>query len=148
MSAEGGRVKADDFGVWSTSAREALDLRLKALHDGLVELLQTHEVDAVAMEESYVGADARTSLTVGQARGALLIACASAGVPTSQYPPATIKQTVGGWGRADKKQMQRMVATILGLAAPPTPHHAADALAVAICHAMGSPLLAATGAGR
>ncbi len=148
VSAEGSRVQAVDFGVWSTSAREPLDQRLKTLYDGLVQLLADQDVDAVAIEESYVGANARTALTVGQARGALLVACANAGVPASQYPPATVKQTVGGWGRADKEQMQRMVAAILGLSAPPKSHHAADALAVAICHAMGSPLLATAGASR
>lgn len=141
-------MKAVDFGVWSTSAKDVLDRRLKTLYDGLVGLLQTHDVDAVAIEESYVGADARVALSVGQARGALLIACANAGVPASQYPPATVKQTVGGWGRADKEQMQRMVTAILGLSAPPKPHHAADALAVAICHSMASPLLAQVGATR
>ena len=148
VSAQGSRVKAVSFGVWSTSPRQPLDRRLKTLHDGLAALLREHAVDAVAIEESYVGADPRTALTVGQARGALLIACANAGVPASQYAPATVKQTVAGWGRADKEQVQRMVGAILGLATPPKPHHAADALAVAICHAMGSPLLATAGATR
>ena len=110
-----------------------------------MELVSEHEPDAVALEESYVGVDPRTALSVGQARGALLAACARAGVVASEYPPATIKQAVGGWGRADKQQMQRMIEVVLKLDAPPKPHHAADALAVAICHALGSPLLVETG---
>ncbi len=111
-------------------------------------LVAQHSPDAVAVEESYVGADARVALSVGQARGALLAACAKAGVAATEYAPATVKQAVGGWGRADKTQMQRMVEAVLGLEAPPTPHHAADALAVAICHALGSPLLSTAGAAR
>lgn len=147
VDAEGSRVRAVEFGVWKTSARAPLQSRLALLHERLSELIVEHGPDSVAIEESYVGADARTALSVGQARGALLIACASAGVAATEYPPSTVKQAVGGWGRADKQQMQRMVAAVLGLDTPPKPHHAADALAVAICHALGSPLLTA-GAAR
>jgi crossover junction endodeoxyribonuclease RuvC len=93
------------------------------------------------LEESFVGADARTALSVGQARGAVLVAAASAGVECAEYAPARVKQAICGYGRAEKAQVQRMVMAILGLKAPPTPHHAADALAVAICHALAPPLL-------
>ena len=106
------------------------------------------EAIAVALEESFVGADARTALSVGQARGAALVACANADVPCAEYPPATVKQAVCGYGRADKAQVQRMVRAILTLDEDPRPHHAADALAVAICHALASPLLALAGAKR
>ena len=102
----------------------------------------------MALEESFVGADARTALSVGQARGAVLVACATAGVSCAEYPPASVKSAVCGYGRAEKAQVQRMVKSILGLAEVPKPHHAADALAVAICHALASPLAAAIGAGR
>jgi crossover junction endodeoxyribonuclease RuvC len=102
----------------------------------------------VALEESYVGADARTALSVGQARGAALVACANAEIPCAEYPPATVKQAVCGYGRADKAQVQRMVRAILTLDEDPRPHHAADALAVAICHALASPLYALAGAKR
>lgn len=145
VNTDGSRVRAVEFGVWKTSAREPLQARLGTLYENLSALVTQHSPDAVAVEESYVGADARIALTVGQARGALLAACATCGVVATEYAPATVKQTVGGWGRADKKQMQRMVETVLGLDAPPTPHHAADALAVAICHALGSPQLMAAG---
>ena len=102
-----------------------------------------HAPDAVALEESFVGADARIALSVGQARGAVLVAAALAGVECAEYAPARVKQAVCGYGRAEKAQVQRMVKTILGLATPPTPTHAADALAVAICHALAPPLLKA-----
>ena len=108
---------------------------------GVQELVAEHAPDAVALEESFVGADARIALSVGQARGAVLVAAASAGVDCAEYAPARVKQAVCGYGRAEKGQMQRMVRLILGLDSDPRSSHAADALAVAICHALGSPLL-------
>jgi crossover junction endodeoxyribonuclease RuvC len=116
-------------------------LRLKTIYDGVAALVAEHTPDAVALEESYVGADARIALSVGQARGAVLVAAANAGVACCEYAPARVKQTVCGYGRADKAQVQRMVKMILGLPDIPTPNHAADALAVAICHALSPPLL-------
>jgi crossover junction endodeoxyribonuclease RuvC len=114
---------------------------LKTIYDGVAALIEEHAPDAVAIEESYVGADARIALSVGQARGAVLVAAANAGIACREYAPARVKQAVCGHGRADKEQIQRMVKMILGLAEIPTPNHAADALAVAICHAMAPPLL-------
>jgi crossover junction endodeoxyribonuclease RuvC len=116
---------------------------LKTIHDAVAALISEHAPDAVALEESYVGADARIALSVGQARGAVLVAAANAGVDCREYAPASVKQAICGYGRAEKAQMQRMVKMILGLAEAPKPHHAADALAVAICHALAPPLLSA-----
>ena len=130
-------------GCWSTPARQDTVLRLKTIHDAVAELISEHTPDAVALEESYVGADARIALSVGQARGAVLVAAANAGLPCREYAPASVKQAVCGYGRADKAQMQRMVKMILALPELPAPHHAADALAVAICHALAPPLLRA-----
>ena len=144
VHASGGRLLEVAHGARTTSAREPPALRLKAIHDAVATLIAEHEPDAVVLEESFVGADARTALFVGQARGAVLVACAHAAVACSEYAPAAIKQSVCGYGRADKAQVQRMVKTILGLADPPRPSHAADALAVAICHALSSPLQRAT----
>jgi crossover junction endodeoxyribonuclease RuvC len=118
-----------------------VELRLRTIFDGVGELIAQHGPDAVALEESYVGADARIALSVGQARGAVLVAASSAGVECVEYAPSLVKQAVCGYGRADKEQVQRMVKAILGLDELPHPHHAADALAVAICHAMAPPLL-------
>ena len=122
-----------------------MELRLKTIFDGVAGLIAEHAPDAVALEESYVGADARTALSVGQARGAALVAAALAGVPCAEYAPARVKQAVCGYGRAEKTQVQRMVRAILGLEELPTPNHAADALAVAICHALAPPLLKLVG---
>ena len=106
--------------------------RLLTIFTGVQELIAQHAPDAVALEESFVGADARIALSVGQARGAVLVAASSAGVPCVEYAPALVKQAVCGYGRADKHQVQRMVKAILGLDELPRPNHAADALAVAI----------------
>ncbi len=141
----GGRIKALGHGWWETPARERPELRLKTIFDRVQELIAEHAPDAVAVEESFVGADARTALSVGQARGAVLVAAAGLGVECAEYPPSRVKQAVCGYGRAEKSQVQRMVRAILALEANPTPNHAADALAVAICHALAPPLLRIAG---
>jgi crossover junction endodeoxyribonuclease RuvC len=140
-----GRLKAIDHGWWRTPARERPGRRLKTIFDEVVALVEAHRPDAVAIEESFVGVDARTALSVGQARGAVMVAAESAGVECAEYPPARVKHAVCGYGRADKQQVQRMVRTILALPAEPTPTHAADALAVAICHALAPPLVRIAG---
>jgi crossover junction endodeoxyribonuclease RuvC len=141
----GGRLRGIDHGWWSTPAGDRVELRLKTIFDGVARLIEEHAPAALALEESFVGVDARTALFVGQARGAVLVAAALAGVPCAEYAPARVKQAVCGYGRAEKAQVQRMVKAILGLPALPTPNHAADALAVAICHALAPPLLKVAG---
>jgi crossover junction endodeoxyribonuclease RuvC len=136
-----GRLRAVASGHWRTSARERPHVRLMAIFAGVQQLIAEHEPDAVALEESFVGRDARIALSVGQARGAVLVAAASAGVDCAEYAPARVKHAVCGYGRAEKGQMQRMVRTILALEREPENEHAADALAVAICHALAPPLL-------
>ena len=84
----GGRLKAVEFGWWQTPARERPELRLKQIHDAIAELIERHEPEAVVLEESFVGADARTALSVGQARGAVLVAAASVDVPCTEYAPS------------------------------------------------------------
>jgi len=140
-----GRVKLVDHGWWKTPSRSRPELRLKMIFDGVTELIEEFEPDAVALEESFVGVDARTALSVGQARGVILVAAAQLGLECAEYPPSRVKQAVCGYGRAEKAQVQRMVMAILGLRKPPTPQHASDALAVAICHALAPELLRAAG---
>ena len=140
-----GRLRAVDHGWWQTPAGQRPEQRLKTIFDAVEALVSEHTPDAVVLEESFVGVDARTALSVGQARGAVLVAAARAGVACAEYPPAVVKQAVCGYGRADKQQVQKMVKAILGLQAEPTPSHASDALAVAICHALAPPLLAEVG---
>ena len=136
----GGRLRAVASGCWRTSARERLDARLLTIFEGVRSLIAEHEPDAVAIEESYVGADARIALSVGQARGAVLVAAASAGVDCAEYAPTHVKQALCGYGRAEKAQMQRIVRLVLSMDGDTVSSHEADALAVAACHALASPL--------
>ena len=145
---DAGRLRAVEYDWWKTTALARPELRLKRIHDAVAELIAAHRPDAVVLEESYVGSDARTALSLGQARGAILVACASAGVFCAEYAPASVKQAVCGYGRAEKEQVQRMVKAILGLERKPTPYHAADALAVAICHALAPRVRALAEASR
>ena len=140
-----GRLRALEHGWWRTAAGQRPELGLRTIFDGVAGLIAEHTPDAVALEESFVGVDARTALSVGQARGAVLVAAAVQGVECTEYAPARVKQAVCGYGRAEKDQVQRMVKAILGLSEPPKPTHAADALAVAICHALAPPLLKMVG---
>jgi crossover junction endodeoxyribonuclease RuvC len=140
-----GRLRAIDHGWWQTPAAQRLELRLKTIFDEVAALIEAHRPDAVALEESFVGVDARTALSVGQARGAVMVAAANAGVDCAEYPPARVKQVVCGYGRAEKQQVQKMVKAILSLQTAPKPLHASDALAVAICHALAPPLLRIAG---
>jgi crossover junction endodeoxyribonuclease RuvC len=138
-----GRLRATCHGWWRTPPRARTEARLLTIFTAVRELIAEHAPDAVALEESFVGADARIALSVGQARGAVLVAASSVGVACAEYAPARVKQAVCGYGRADKEQVGRMVRAILSLDEVPTPDHAADALAVAICHATAPPLLRA-----
>jgi len=140
-----GRLRLVVQGVWRTTPRARPADRLLTIFGGVQELIAEHGPRAVALEESFVGADARIALSVGQARGAVLVAAANAGVDCREYAPASVKQAICGYGRAEKTQMQRMVKMILALPEVPKPHHAADALAVAICHALAPPLLEVVG---
>jgi crossover junction endodeoxyribonuclease RuvC len=135
IAVEGSRMRALDHGVVTTAAPLPVAQRLAAVHERLAELIARHTPDAAALEDLYVGANPRTILSVGQARGAVLAACGLAGLDAAGYPPAEVKKSVCGFGRADKGQMLRMVTAILGLDPPPATDHAADALAVAVCHA-------------
>jgi crossover junction endodeoxyribonuclease RuvC len=140
-----GRLRAIDHGWWKTPAGQRPEERLRTIFDGVVKLIERHAPAAVVIEESFVGVDARTALSVGQARGAVMVAAALAGVECTEYSVTRVKQTVCGYGRAEKQQVQKMVKAILGLREEPASTHAADALAVAICHALAPPLLRIAG---
>jgi crossover junction endodeoxyribonuclease RuvC len=146
VARRGGRLLAIDGGVIETAAGGDPGARLAAIHARVVALLEEHAPAAVAVEELYFGANARSAFAVGQARGVVLLAAGQRGVPTASYTPQQVKGAVCGNGRAAKEQVQRMVATLLSLPDLPRPDHAADALAVAICHANGAPLAAALAA--
>jgi len=141
----GSRLRSLDGGVIATAAGIPLELRLADIHARIGELLDEHAPDAVAIEELYFGANARTAFAVGQARGVVLLAAGQRGIPTRSYTPQQVKGAVCGSGRADKDQVARMVAQLLGLSKLPHPDHASDALAVAICDVNRAPLARAVG---
>jgi crossover junction endodeoxyribonuclease RuvC len=139
----GGRLLALDGGVIRTPATQAQERRLAEIHAAVAALIGEHRPDAMALEELYFGQNVRTAFAVGQARGVVLLAAGQREVPCAGYTPQQVKGSVCGSGRADKSQVARMVKTLLGLAQEPRPDHAADALAVAICHANCAPLASA-----
>jgi crossover junction endodeoxyribonuclease RuvC len=142
------RVVALDGGVIVTPPELPLERRLADIHARLAELLAEHRPEAMAVESLYFGRNVRTALAVGQARGVALLAAGQRRVPVFAYTPQQVKGAVCGSGQAAKDQVQRMVQALLALPAPPAPDHAADALAVAICHANGGPLRSAVEAAR
>jgi crossover junction endodeoxyribonuclease RuvC len=133
--ARGGTLAALDGGVLLTERNEPMERRLAQIHGHVSELIERHDPEAMAVEDLFFGQNARSAFAVGQARGAVMLAAGQAGIPCHSYTPQAVKQAVCGHGRAEKGQVQRMVGALLSLDSPPEPDHAADALAVAICHA-------------
>ncbi len=131
---EGTRLAAIDGGVIEAPPEEAPEKRLARIHESVAELIAWHEPEAVALEELYFGKNVRSAIGVGQARGVVMLAAAERGARCFDYTPQAVKMAVCGHGGADKAQVQQMVAALLRLPEPPQSDHAADALAVAICH--------------
>ena len=137
----GSKMKLLRYGVISTPAGRAAHDRLKMLHQGLLSLFGQLEEPEVAVEQLFFSRNTTTALAVGQARGVSLLAAANAGCDVSEYTPSQVKQAVAGYGRADKSQVQYMVKAILSLKEIPKSDDAADALAIAICHAHSRKLI-------
>ena len=121
-------------GVIRTDSKTPYPIRLKEIHDGIAHIIDQYKPQAVAIEELFFNKNVTTALSVSQARGAVILTCALAGLELSQYTPIQVKEAVAGYGRAEKMQVQQMVKVLLGLPEIPKPDDAADALAVAICH--------------
>jgi crossover junction endodeoxyribonuclease RuvC len=126
-------------GVLASPAGSAFPDRLRAIHDGLTRLLRTAAPECVAIENLFHARNVKSALVLGHARGVAVLAAVEAGLPVVEYTPSEVKQAVVGYGRAEKPQLQQMVKLLLGLDAVPSPHDAADALAIAICHAHSRP---------
>jgi crossover junction endodeoxyribonuclease RuvC len=137
--AGGGRLVALDGGVIETPSTDAPEVRLASIFARVEALLDEHRRAAVALEDLYFGANARSAFAVGQARGVVMLAAGRRGIDCASYTPQQVKGAVCGSGRAAKDQVIRMVQALLTLDEPPHPDHAADALAVAICHANRAP---------
>ena len=131
-------MKPVDFGVVTTPPHTPLPSRLKSLYEGVAFLLDTHQPDAVAVEELFFSKNVTTGITVAQARGVALLAAELVQAPVFEYKPMQVKLAVTGYGAADKKQVQDMIRMLLGLRVTPKPDDAADALAIAVCHAQSS----------
>lgn len=143
----GQRVRALEYGCLRTSAGRPRGERLASLYDGLTDLIRRRRPELMAMEELFFNRNVTTALSVGEARGVVLLAAQKAGLPVVEYNPMLVKQAVVGHGRAEKQQVQRMVKVILGLSDPPRPDDTADALAVAICALHSGGFAAAAGVG-
>jgi crossover junction endodeoxyribonuclease RuvC len=127
-----------ECGILSFRAGTSLPHRLAELHAGITELIVRHRPHALALESAFHHKNVRTTLVLGQARGVVLLAAEQAGLAIAEYPPATVKKTVGGAGGARKGQVAAMVARLLRLKAPPRPADAADGVAVALTHVLRS----------
>lgn len=128
-----GREKLVHYGTIRTAARLDMPARLCQIKRELDQLLEDYHPDVVAVEELFYNRNSKTVITVAQSRGVVLMAAAAAGLSVAEYTPLQVKQSVVGYGNADKRQVQLMVQRILGMKEIPTPDDAADALAIAIC---------------
>lgn len=130
----GNKFKVCGYGAITTDAKMEMPDRLKILYHSLMEIIAEHEPDVASIEELFFNTNAKTAILVGQARGVAVLACANSGLEINEYTPLQIKQALVGYGRAEKKQVQMMVKTILNLREVPKPDDTADALAAAVCH--------------
>lgn len=132
---KGNKFRPIEYTAITTPAGMNTVDRLKKIYDEMAMLIDKHKPDAMAIEELFFNSNQKTAINVAQARGVILVAATNKGVPVREYTPLQVKQSVTGYGRADKKQIQEMVKLILHLNVIPKPDDAADALALAICHA-------------
>jgi crossover junction endodeoxyribonuclease RuvC len=140
VETDGRRHRLVIYGAISARPADAFPARLARIHSELSALLSSCRPDCVAVENVFHSANVRSALKLGHARGVAMLAAVEAGCPVAEYTPAEVKRAVVGYGRAEKHQVQRMVALLLGLERAPSPHDASDALAVALCHAHSAPL--------
>jgi crossover junction endodeoxyribonuclease RuvC len=138
VDSDGRRHRLVVFGTIAPPGRSTFPERLTIIHAGLAALLAEHRPDCVAIENVFYAKNVRSALKLGHARGVALLAACQAGMAVAEYSPAEIKRAVVGFGRAEKPQVGAMIKLLLGLDAVPSPHDAADALAVAICHVNSS----------
>ncbi len=131
----GNKISVIKYGVIRTNSSQIFPERLKIIYENICLLIKDYNPGAVAIEQLFFNKNARTALSVGHARGVLILAAVNSAINVSEYTPLQVKQAVVGYGRADKRQVQKMVKSILGLQKLPRPDDAADALAIAICHA-------------
>ena len=145
---DGNRLRYVQHGAIVTPAGWEMPRRLGRLFDGVTELVRGYQPETVAVEELFFNTNATTAITVGQARGVALLAAYKAGVEVAEYTPLQVKQAITSYGRAEKRQVQEMVKTLLNLREVPKPDDAADGLAIAVCHAFSSRMGGKVGVGK
>jgi crossover junction endodeoxyribonuclease RuvC len=134
VQSDGARHRLIACGAISIPVSHSFPQKLRIIHAELAALLAEHRPDCVAIENLFHAVNARSALKLGHARGVAMLAAVEAGLPIVEYTPAEVKQSVVGYGRAEKGQVQSMIQLLLGLSEPPTPYDASDALAIAVCH--------------
>ncbi len=127
-------LKLIDYGIIKTSQKLPMAKRLKIIFDDLTKIIESQKPDWIAVEQLFFATNTKTAISVGQARGVVLLCSQKADLNIAEYTPLQVKQAVTGYGQATKKQIQQMVKIILNLKSIPKPDDAADALAIAICH--------------
>ena len=147
IDSEGSKLTLVNYGVITTPANTSLSSRLDQIYDDLTELIGAFSPEAIACEELFFNTNITTGISVAHGRGVIILACHKAGIPTYEYTPLQVKQSVVGYGRAEKKQVIYMVKRLLNMKIEPKPDDAADALAIAICHARSATSLIAKNGG-
>ncbi len=137
----GNKFRVIDYGAITTPAGQKLSDRLRDIYESVNILIERHHPDQFAIEELFFNTNVKTAISVAHGRGVAILAATVQGLPVFEYTPLQVKQSVTGYGRADKAQVQRMVKTLLGLPEVPKPDDVADALAIAICHGNTSRML-------
>ena len=134
VDGSGSKYALVDFGTVKSNTKQPFSKRLLNIYDGVAEVMATHSPDVLSVEDTFYAVNVGVALKLGQVRGLMLLLAEQRGLGIAEYAPRLIKQTVVGYGNAEKQQVGQMVKILRGLKEVPTPHDAADALAIAICH--------------
>lgn len=135
ISSDGVKVRPLEYGAVTTPAKTEFTYRLDRIYECITEIINKYNPEAMSIEKLYFNTNTTTAIDVAQARGVILLAARKRGIPVFEYTPLQVKQSVTGYGRAEKHQVMEMTKSLLGLKAVPKPDDTADALAIAICHA-------------
>ena len=138
IESSGAKQSLINYGVITTPAKTSLSSRLEQIYNDMQELIKAFQPDAIAIEELFFNTNITTGISVAHGRGVILLACQQSGIPVYEYTPLQVKQAVVGYGRAEKNQIIDMVRRLLKMNCAPKPDDAADALAIALCHARSS----------
>lgn len=134
VDGSGSKYALVDFGTVKSKPKQQFSKRLLNIYNAVAEIMAKHSPDVLSVEDTFYAVNAQVALKLGQVRGTMLLLAEQRGIEIAEYAPRLVKQTVVGYGNAEKQQVQQMVKILLKMKAVPTPHDAADALALAVCH--------------